>query len=293
MSFSLLSPPSIGYLRPIYSPVMKNNAAEAPPGGFWIRFFATWLDFLLIYAVLKLFFYSLLFFSVYAYFPFAFTYFLLFILYSAVSVAVTGQTAGKWLLNIRVVNRNGEKASVLQCLARESVLKILSGLVLFWGYVRIGVSRDKRGLHDRLSGTKVIEVLPIRKRTAVWQTVSFVSFIFLAGSYLSGIFGVLYSAIKMGPSSAAIELPFIHRDPSTLVDLSTTTDDTVFDSWLDKNAQSPSAYAVRMAGMHQVTIFGETHGIKDYLVFFNGLIDSLYYTAGIRVIGMGGRSHHP
>ena len=63
--------------------------------GFWIRFLAVWIDFLLIYTILRLLFYSLLFSSVYIYFNFQFAFFILLIVYSTVSIAFKGQTVGK------------------------------------------------------------------------------------------------------------------------------------------------------------------------------------------------------
>lgn len=113
--------------------------------GFWIRFLAIWLDFLLIYAVLKLLFYSLFFSTIFIYFNFQFTFFILLIVYSAASIAFKGQTVGKWLLNLKVYNADGQKLSFIRSIFRESIAKIFSAVVLFLGFLWIGFTKKKMG----------------------------------------------------------------------------------------------------------------------------------------------------
>src|ERR1039457_1272961 len=121
-------------------PITENRKA-----GFWIRFLATWIDCLIIYAVLKLLFYSLLYSSTYIYFPFEFSFFVAGMIYSILAVSLKGQTIGKHLLGIVVYNKEGGKLSFIMSLLRESVLKILSSVVLFLGFFWIGFSKEKRG----------------------------------------------------------------------------------------------------------------------------------------------------
>ena len=77
----------------------------------------------------------------------------------------------------------------------------------------------------------------------------------------------------------------MNRDPSTLTDIASAKD-TSFVSWLDKNGQTPEAYALQVAATHQVTIFGEMHENADNLNFLNQIIPQLYQLSGIRVIAM-------
>lgn len=68
----------------------------------------------------------------------------------------TGATLGKKLLQIRVISEENRKPTFFEILFRESVGKFLSGLILYVGYIMIGADKQKRGLHDILSDTKVV-----------------------------------------------------------------------------------------------------------------------------------------
>ena len=67
-----------------------------------------------------------------------------------------GGTLGKKLLNLKVCKANDEKLSLFTVVYRESIGRYLSGLILFIGYIIIGVDSKKRGLHDMLSDTLVV-----------------------------------------------------------------------------------------------------------------------------------------
>ncbi|HMU40847.1 MAG TPA: RDD family protein [Pseudomonadota bacterium] len=82
----------------------------------------------------------------------------------AVSVAyfvffwtLRGQTPGKWLLRIAVVDVYGERPSLLRSLCRATGL-VVAVLPCALGVLWIGFDREKRGLHDFLSGTYVVHV---------------------------------------------------------------------------------------------------------------------------------------
>lgn len=67
-----------------------------------------------------------------------------------------GATLGKKLLNLKVCKENDEKLTLFTVAYRESIGRYLSGLILFIGYIIIGVDSKKRGLHDILSDTLVV-----------------------------------------------------------------------------------------------------------------------------------------
>jgi uncharacterized RDD family membrane protein YckC len=254
--------------------------------GFWIRFLAIWVDFLLIYAILKLLFYSLLFSSVYIYFNFQFAFFILLIVYSALSIAFKGQTAGKWLLNITVYNTNGEKLSFIKSVFRESIAKIFSAAVLFLGFLWIGFTTKKRGWHDYLVGSTVKKDVNSIKGVFIWRVAAILSFIVPSGFYLAEIVPGIYQSWKMEIPTARLDLPFLHRSPSTLTEVSNIKQDTPFTSWIKKKGQSPEDYLVRIATEHKVTLLGEIHDQKDNLEFLNTAIPDLYFKSGVRCIGM-------
>lgn len=71
-------------------------------------------------------------------------------------------TLGKKLLNLKVCKANDEKLTLFTVIYRESIGRYLSGLILFIGYIIIGVDSKKRGLHDILSDTLVVyDIKPV------------------------------------------------------------------------------------------------------------------------------------
>lgn len=78
-------------------------------------------------------------------------------LYPVLCLYYTGTTPGKRLMNLRVVCAGGaERLPLLSVVYRETVGKFLSGFVLGLGYLMIALDKEKRGLHDFLSDTRVI-----------------------------------------------------------------------------------------------------------------------------------------
>lgn len=78
----------------------------------------------------------------------AFLYFFLF-------HAARGQTPGKRLLSIAVIDGYGERPSLGRTLARTAAC-IASALPFALGFVWIGFDREKRALHDWLADTYVV-----------------------------------------------------------------------------------------------------------------------------------------
>ena len=68
-----------------------------------------------------------------------------------------GQTPGKMLLGLHVVDANGQKPNIKQVLLREVVGKAISALALLMGYLWIIWDKQKRGWHDHMAGTFVIK----------------------------------------------------------------------------------------------------------------------------------------
>jgi uncharacterized RDD family membrane protein YckC len=81
-----------------------------------------------------------------------------FILQLAYSVWLTGKygaTVGKMACGLRVVAPNGQKISYgLAC--GRFFAEILSGMILYIGYIMAGFDEEKRALHDRICNTRVI-----------------------------------------------------------------------------------------------------------------------------------------
>ena len=77
--------------------------------------------------------------------------------YFAVFHGLVGQTVGKKLVGIRVIDGFGERLSLGRSMLR-SFGYVASSLVLLLGFLWIGFDREKRGLHDWIADTYVIVV---------------------------------------------------------------------------------------------------------------------------------------
>ena len=76
--------------------------------------------------------------------------------YALVFQIVRGRTIGMRVLKIRIIDVYGERPSPARCVLRT--LGYLLGLVtLFLGFIWIGFDGEKRGLHDWIAGTYVIQ----------------------------------------------------------------------------------------------------------------------------------------
>ncbi len=76
--------------------------------------------------------------------------------YNAWFLVKYGATPGKLVLKLRVINADGtEKISVGKAIGRFFA-EILSGIILYIGYIMAGFDEEKRALHDRICNTRVI-----------------------------------------------------------------------------------------------------------------------------------------
>lgn len=78
------------------------------------------------------------------------------VLYFIILTYKAGATIGKQALHIRVVSAEDRKPTLFEVVYRETVGKFLSALILYAGYFLIGLQKEKRGLHDLMSDTKVV-----------------------------------------------------------------------------------------------------------------------------------------
>lgn len=151
---------------------MQNNtptqAQDRVYAGFFVRLAAYLIDWLIVGAALlvvriPMWIASLAGGADFMFQDFIFTYsaydILIYVLkvgYFVIMTYLTGATVGKRLLQIKVVSTEDRKPTFFEIAFRESIGKFLSGLVLYVGYFVIGADKDKKGLHDILSDTRVI-----------------------------------------------------------------------------------------------------------------------------------------
>ena len=77
-------------------------------------------------------------------------------LYYVLFTYAKGQTPGKMLLGLHVVDENGHKPNLKQVILREVIGKAISALALLIGYLWIIWDPKKRGWHDYMGGTYVV-----------------------------------------------------------------------------------------------------------------------------------------
>jgi uncharacterized RDD family membrane protein YckC len=80
------------------------------------------------------------------------------VIYQAVFLHWRGQTPGKMALGIKVVTPEGRSLSWGKAIGRPFA-EFLSGCTLMIGYLIAIWDPEKRALHDRLAGTRVIKVI--------------------------------------------------------------------------------------------------------------------------------------
>lgn len=69
----------------------------------------------------------------------------------------TGQTLGKKVMGIKVVDAKGQKPSAVTFFLRDIVGKIVSGLILGIGYLFVIWDSKKQALHDKIASTYVVK----------------------------------------------------------------------------------------------------------------------------------------
>ena len=82
--------------------------------------------------------------------------YLLKVAYFVILTYYTGSTLGKKLFHIKVVSTEERKLTLFEVVFRESVGRFLASVIIYIGYIMVGIDKEKRGLHDMLSDTNVI-----------------------------------------------------------------------------------------------------------------------------------------
>jgi uncharacterized RDD family membrane protein YckC len=80
-------------------------------------------------------------------------------LYEAILESSSKQaTVGKMALGLKVTDEYGQRISFARASARY-FSKILSRMILLIGYIMVGFTQRKQGLHDMIAGTQVVRTL--------------------------------------------------------------------------------------------------------------------------------------
>lgn len=196
---------------------LENNAPT--PGGFFVRLTAYGIDFLLVGAILLLtvrlpllfvqlsnpdiwFLQPILF----RFSPYDIVLYLAVSVYFIVMTYTTGTTVGKRLMNLRVAMCDGSELTLFTVIYRETIGRYLSSL-LFVGYLMIGASETKQGLHDRLCDTKVVYTCKCQPAAPGKSATGYGSFQTAAGPTAEPFAPVSYRPYGQQSTQPAAELP--------------------------------------------------------------------------------------
>jgi uncharacterized RDD family membrane protein YckC len=151
-----------------YAQKLREGVASAGTfvyAGFWIRFAATLLDWVVLFVAGVVI--QLLFIPMTrggrmdrALMALGFEYLIGLAIgatYEGVFVSRMGATPGKLALDLKVVRPDGGPLSLGRAVGRYFA-KIVSGIILMIGYIMAGFDSQKRALHDLLCDTRVIRV---------------------------------------------------------------------------------------------------------------------------------------
>lgn len=133
--------------------------------GFWLRFAAYFIDAIIVWIVLTIFFIS---FGTGTMFlqdpenlgaafwgPVGLLYIAIFLYFPLMESSKWQATLGKRAVGIIVTDLNGNRISFLKALGR-TLGKILSGIIVYIGFIMIAVTNKKQGLHDILANALVV-----------------------------------------------------------------------------------------------------------------------------------------
>ncbi|MEO0141313.1 MAG: RDD family protein [candidate division WOR-3 bacterium] len=79
-----------------------------------------------------------------------------YILYVIIPTGKTGQTIGKRIMGIRVVDKSGSPPGIGKAFLREVVGKLISEAIFGLGFILAAFDNQRRAWHDRITGTYVI-----------------------------------------------------------------------------------------------------------------------------------------
>ena len=139
------------------SPAESGMVTVAPQqryAGFWIRFFAALVDAVIV-GILQL---------IAGWLGAAITSPLWLVLtalgvaYYVSFTAWRGQTIGKMLLEIKVLDERGNIPGIGKAFIREVIGKFISGIVLLIGYIWAAFDSRKQAWHDKIAGTYVVRI---------------------------------------------------------------------------------------------------------------------------------------
>ena len=76
--------------------------------------------------------------------------------YNILMIHRKGATIGKMVFGLKVVSTDGGRVAIGKIVLRETIGKFISGIILCIGFMMVGWTKKKQGLHDMIAGTVVV-----------------------------------------------------------------------------------------------------------------------------------------
>jgi uncharacterized RDD family membrane protein YckC len=198
-------------ITPSYNPPVQNQVPEIVYAGFWLRYLALTLDNIIVGIPLAIIAFLILFlvalitgenssnpstgFKLIQ----SFVYIAQIIAQICYFVILTNKrqaTIGKRLLGLKVLSEEGSTISLGKIILRETIGKLVSGIILGIGFLMAAFTSKKQALHDIMSGSVVISNRAERKSWA------FVLSIVIAAGLPIVMVGILSSVVLVSFSTA-------------------------------------------------------------------------------------------
>lgn len=82
--------------------------------------------------------------------------YVIFLYWIFLEASIWQASLGKRIMGLKVVNKDGDRPTLLQS-ANRNLLKVLSGIILFIGFLMAGWTDKKQALHDKIPNMLVIK----------------------------------------------------------------------------------------------------------------------------------------
>lgn len=86
-------------------------------------------------------------------------FYILFLYWILLEASVWQASLGKKIMGLQVVTQDGGRPNIFQCAARN-LLKVLSAIILFIGFMMAGWTDKKQALHDKIPNLLIIKKIP-------------------------------------------------------------------------------------------------------------------------------------
>jgi len=236
---------------------MQDIITSNRKAGFWGRFAAIWIDILIICLLLKASLAVLEQFGVFDNFEYLVALFV--IAYLLIFISGKGRTIGKILCGLTVRHITNRPVSYLRGLLREVVGKFVAGIFFFLGFFWAGFFQSKRGWHDYVAHTVVMQDTKAIKRGRLVLTIVLAVNVLLISSIVTLVFVNVSNFQKKNVwKSGAIDVSDL-----------TKSDYEPFVTYLRTNGKSPIEYVVEKFKQHDVVMLGEHHEVREVCEFIS------------------------